>query len=435
MNFPYTDNFFSIDSKNGFLPIKNPLTKLPERYKSIQEILDNLPNLILDGKKLELIISNEINYIDLIKKETDIFIIQALYRAYTFLTSAYLLQPSYENQNNGKYGKGRTVLPSQLTIPLEYVSSQLDVYPWLDYHYSYSLGNYIKKNPELGFEYTNLDMACKFSGTEDEVGFIMVHVDINSYSPKLIEGIEKYLTNKYEGLKLILDSIEKINERRKTMWKASNPSKYNSFRAFIMGIHGNIEIFGDGVLYEGSDNKELRTYRGQSGSQDNIIPTIDIFTGLFNYYPDNVLTKYLLDMRSYRPKPVQKFLHDLELNYLRIDDLDDEELKLLYLIQEQVHNFRNGHWMFVQKYIMENTKYPIATGGTPITTWIPNQIEAVLEYMRIILLKIKDEKFIDEKKNDLEFRYKILVNQVSELKNKDYDIKLVYNFFDKLSEY
>jgi hypothetical protein len=38
---------------------------------------------------------------------------------------------------------------------------------------------------------------------------------------------------------------------------------------------------------------------------------------------------------------------------------------------------------------MENTKYQVATGGTPITTWIPNQIEAVLNYMNIILEKIK----------------------------------------------
>ena len=65
------------------------------------------------------------------------------------------------------------------------------------------------------------------------------------------------------------------------MWSASNPCNYNNFRAFIMGIKGNEEIFGEGVKYEGSNNNELRTYRGQSGSQDDIIPTVDIFSGLF----------------------------------------------------------------------------------------------------------------------------------------------------------
>ena len=435
MNFPYTDNFFSIDESNGFLPIKSPLKELPERYDDIQFIISNLPELISEGNLLESSILCLQNKIELVKQETDIFVIQALYRAYTFLTSAYLLEPSNRNKTDCKYGVGRNILPSQLTQPLEYVASRLDVYPWLDYHYAYSLGNYVKKDPNGGFEYTNLDMACKFSGTSDEIGFIMVHVDINSHSPNLIKGIKLFNnSNKLEGLKLTLNTMEKINDRRKTMWTASNPSNYNNFRAFIMGIKGNTDIFGSGVKYEGSIDTELRTYRGQSGSQDDIIPTVDIFTGLFKYYPNNVLTQYLLDMRTYRPKPVQKFLSDLEQNCIDLNKLDDEELKLLYKILEQIHNFRNGHWMFVQKYIMANTKYNVATGGTPITTWIPNQIEAVIAYMRIIFNNIKDEQFRVENNYDLNYKYDVLVSQVEELKKANYDVNLVYNYEGKLAE-
>jgi len=436
MNFPYTDGFFSVDSINGFLPVKAPLKTLPHTYTNVQNIIDLLPVYIKHGELFEKHIKSLENNIEKVKSETDIFIIQALYRAYTFLASAYLLQPSFENQTNGKYGRGRNILPPQLTQPLEWVSSKLDVYPWLDYHYSYSLGNYIKKDDTLGFDYTNLEMACKFSGTSDETGFIMVHVDINSHSPELVNGVQLYTCgNKKEGLELVLSSLKKINERRKTMWQASNPSNYNNFRAFIMGIKGNTEIFGEGVKYEGSDNSELRTYRGQSGSQDDIIPTVDIFSGLFKYYPDNVLTNYLLDMRSYRPKPVQRFFSDLEINHVELDGLNDEELKLLYQIQEQVHNFRNGHWMFVQKYIMANTKYNVATGGTPITTWIPNQIEAVLKYMRVILEKVQDKEFFDSKKNDWDYKYGVLLNQVEELRKADYDANLVYKYEGKLAEF
>lgn len=311
MNFPYTDNFFSIDETNGFLPIKDPLVLLPERYSDVQEIITNLPSLV-QAESSDLLFSSILNLpnkINIVNEETDVFVIQALYRAYTFLTSAYLLEPSNRNKTDGKYGVGRNVLPIQLTQPLESVSSKLDVYPWLDYHYAYSLGNYVKKDPNAGFDYSNLDMACKFSGTTDEIGFIMVHVDINSHSPNLIKGIQSCINgNKKEGLTLILDTMEKINERRKMMWKASNPANYNNFRAFIMGIKDNEDIFGPGVKYEGSTNEELRTYRGQSGSQDDIIPTVDIFSGLFKFYPD-------LDMRNYRPTPVQEFLSDLESNY------------------------------------------------------------------------------------------------------------------------
>lgn len=434
MNFPYTDGFFSIDEEHGFLPIKEPLSKLDDKYSEVQTIIDNLPNLIKDGELLSSTITNLNNLIEIVKLETDIFVIQALYRAYTFIASAYLLEPSYRNQKDGKYGKGRNILPIQIVQPLEFVASKLDVYPWLDYHYAYSLGNYVKKNEIDGLVHENLTMACKFSGTSDEIGFIMVHVDINSNSPNLIKGIKLYQNDKIEGLVMILNTMIKINERRKEMWNASKPQNYNNFRAFIMGICGNNEIFGEGVKYEGSTNTELRTYRGQTGSQDDIIPTIDIFSGLFKFYPNNVLTAYLLDMRSYRPKPVQKFLTDLEQNYIDYEKLEEGELKLLYLILEQVHNFRNGHWMFVQKYIMSNTKYNVATGGTPITTWLPNQIEAVLEYMRLILNKITEPKFLDEKKSDLEFRFRVLESQVNELKKENYDVNLVYSFEGKLTE-
>jgi indoleamine 2,3-dioxygenase len=435
MNFPYTDDFFSVDSEHGFLPIKDPLKVLPYEYNKVQSIIDLLPILIHDKEKLQQLVLDLPNYLVLANSETDIFVIQALFRAYTFITSAYLLQPAFLHQDNGKYGKGRTELPENIVLPLECVSSKLDVFPWLDYHYAYSLGNYVKKDPTGSFDYTNLEMACCFSGTSDETGFIMVHVDINSNSPNLIRGIELTKTDPNSGLKLILDTMKIINERRKTMWKASNHKNYNNFRAFIMGIKGNTEIFGSGVEYSGSPDQNLRTYRGQSGSQDDIIPTVDIFSGLFKYYPDNVLTQYLLDMRQYRPKVVQNFFSDLEQNYLDINLLDNEGLKYLYLIQEEVHNFRNGHWMFVQKYIMENTKYQVATGGTPITTWIPNQIEAVLNYMNIILEKITDSEFIEYKKTDLGSRCRVLFGQIEELRKVDYNVELVYELEGKYKEH
>ena len=59
----YTDGFFSIDSQNGFLPIKSPLKVLPEKYipkcgKSVQQI---------DPKNNEIIaVHNSIR--DIVKK-------------------------------------------------------------------------------------------------------------------------------------------------------------------------------------------------------------------------------------------------------------------------------------------------------------------------------------------------------------------------------
>jgi len=41
-NKQYCDGFFDINTKNGFLPIKDPLRTLPDKYKCLQELINRL---------------------------------------------------------------------------------------------------------------------------------------------------------------------------------------------------------------------------------------------------------------------------------------------------------------------------------------------------------------------------------------------------------
>ena len=287
----YTDNFFEVNSTHGFLPRKNPLLKLPERYNELQKLMDEMPIKKEDGSDgllsregaIEKSVESLSNFKDLVSKEKDVFVIQALFRAYAFLTSAYLLAPAHFNYlQTKKYGKAHDVLPAQIAEPFVIVSEKLDVYPFLDYHYAYSLGNYVKRDDSKGFEWENLAMAAKFSGMDDERGFIMLHVDINQYSPELVGSVFDFLESKEtkgvnNSLRKCLSAMKKINERRQIMWQASRWKHYNDFRVFIMGIKGNDEIFGDGVIYQGVSDEPVQ-YRGQTGAQDNIIPTCLLYT-------------------------------------------------------------------------------------------------------------------------------------------------------------
>ena len=233
--------------------------------------------------------------------------------------------------------------------------------------------------------------------------------------------------------------MKKINHRRQIMWEASRWKHYNDFRVFIMGIKGNDEIFGDGVVYEGVSKSPVQ-YRGQTGAQDNIIPTADIFTGVINYYPSNDLTKYLLDLRSYRPKCIQNFLSDLkdEMDGNRLFNSiknNEEGMCLLIQILDEIYHFRNGHWQFVQKYIMANTKYAKATGGTPIVSWIPNQITAVLNYMSKVLDFIPyNSVFIDRDlfSNKLFKKATLLKKQLQLLHGDDYNVDEVFSLNKKM---
>jgi len=445
----YSDNFFEVNHLNGFLPKESPLAVLPERYNELQVLIDEMPIKKANGQGGLLSIEGAIedavkklkNYKDLVKNEDDIFINQALFRAYAFLASAYLLAPSHFSfQKTKKYGKAHRVLPSQISEPFVLVSKKLDVYPFLDYHYAYSLGNYVKIDDSKGYEWENLAMAAKFSGMDDERGFIMLHVDINQHSPQLIGSILDFINAKdnhgvNQSLDNCLSSMKSINERRQIMWEASRWKHYNDFRVFIMGIKGNNEIFGDGVIYEGVSEEPVQ-YRGQTGAQDNIIPTADIFTGVINYYPSNDLTQYLLDLRSYRPKCIQNFLSDLKDEmkenrlFSSIKKTNNEEgLCILIQILDEIYYFRNGHWQFVQKYIMANTKYAKATGGTPIISWIPNQITAVLNYMSDVLELIPDNSsFIDKAlfSEQLSKKISLLEKQLQLLHGDNYNAEDVF---------
>ena len=454
----YSDGFFEINAKNGFLPKKQPLKKLPNRYYFLQNLIDNLPILKDDktpgllSKKgsLEVNIEKLPNYLGDVEKESDPFICQALFRSYAFLSSAYTLAPAHFTYlETGKYGKANRLLPKQLAQPFVSVSKKLDVYPWLDYHYAYSLGNYSKYNVNKGFNWENLGMAAKFSGMDDERGFIMLHVDINQYSPKLVESVIEAMDsnntiqlNKY--LTLSVETMKKINERRQLMWQASSWKHYNDFRVFIMGIKGNEEIFGEGLIYQGV-SEEAKQYRGQTGAQDNIIPLMDIFSGIINHYPKNELTHYLKDLRSYRPKCVQRFLEDTRIHFsssknsllekIQIND-NFNGLKLLLDLLEEIYLFRNGHWQFVQKYIMQNTVYPKATGGTPIISWIPNQLNAVMKTMEQCF-NILPKKYIEENIPDWKTKFNtkrnLLDKQLELLSKRKYDAKKVYELNKKMN--
>jgi len=159
---------------------------------------------------------------------------------------------------------------------------------------------------------------------------------------------------------------------------------YIKFRTFIMGTKSQ-PMFPKGVLYEGV-SKERKFYRGESGANDSIIPSADNFLQLFEQMPSNPLTDILKDFRSYRPANHNEWLQWLEkeAKTLRVREYaqKDSTSALLYLaLLDQVREFRNRHWSFTKEYIIKHTDHPVATGGSPIVTWLPNQLSVVLNAM------------------------------------------------------
>ncbi len=305
----------------------------------------------------------------------------------------------------------------------------------MEYAGSYALFNYRLADPSQGLTYANLRLIRAFEqgldAASSEAGFVLVHVDMARHSGPLVAGAAACLTGcatgrraeGNAGLGLVLGALRRINAAMAAMWERSRPERYAGFRTFIFGITAQ-SMFPRGVIYEGvvgsggggGGDGALR-FRGESGANDSMVPLVDNLLAI--PMPDTPLTAILRDFRDYRPTDHRRFLaavRDLsaELGFkdfalglgggrgLAGEDGDEEEeqqqqqlvaesRRLWLLVLDQVRDFRWRHWCFAKEYILKRTSHPTATGGSPIVTWLPNQLEAVLDEMATLYAAVSRE--------------------------------------------
>jgi indoleamine 2,3-dioxygenase len=288
----------------------------------------------------------------------------------------------------------------------------------MEYAGSYALFNYRLEDPDQGLEYSNLRLIRAFEHgldpTSSEAGFVLVHIDMVRNSGPLVAGTMACLSAVSQdgvvgssaqqrrdfnaGLDCIVGAMRKVNAVMESMWAKSKPRSYTSFRTFIFGITSQ-SMFPDGVVYEGINDDKPMSFRGESGANDSMIPLMDNFLQV--QMPNTPLTEILQDFRDYRPSNHRQFLTwvkqrsaDLGLKDFALAmgpetlDAGEEEQELikesrrLWLeILNEVRDFRWRHWCFAREYILKQTSHPTATGGSPIVTWLPNQLQAIMEEM------------------------------------------------------
>ncbi|KAH0606872.1 uncharacterized protein H6S33_003706 [Morchella sextelata] len=368
-------------------PFMEPLIELPSEFAALEDILqqlpikkkDGTPGLLAQGRLGDVVNQSFPNLIDAVEKYKDNqVVLNALYRDYSFLASAYLLEPCHHKYlKDGDYGLARDVLPKCFQ-------------PFMEYAGSYALFNYRLLNPDEGLNYDNIAIIRAFEHgldrTSSEAGFILVHVDMVQHSGGLIDGAVKAIRacqgeGNHEafrdGLKQVLATLRKINATMEKMWGKSKPGDYNSFRTFIFGIASQ-SMFPKGVIYESVSDKPL-SFRGESGANDSMVPLCDNLLEIS--MPDTPLTEILKDFRKYRPGNHRDFLEWVKESAAAVGiqdfSLRDPQSAALYLLCiDQVRDFRWRHWCFTREYILKKTNHPTATGGSPI--WLPNQLKAVL---------------------------------------------------------
>lgn len=119
---------FMVSTARGFLPRADPVATLPKEFDALESILQRMPvktasgepGLIAQyklGEEVDTKFPNLASAMDLYKD--DLPMMNALYRDYSFLASAYLLEPCHHRFIKGEpYGLGRQVLPANISHPI-----------------------------------------------------------------------------------------------------------------------------------------------------------------------------------------------------------------------------------------------------------------------------------------------------------------------------
>ncbi|KAF2754153.1 IDO-domain-containing protein [Pseudovirgaria hyperparasitica] len=395
---------FMVSTERGFLPRQEPVVELPTDFHALESILTRMPivtasgtpGLLAEYKLGDTVMKELPDLSNAIEKYRDnLPLMNALYRDYSFLASAYLLEPCHERFMQGlEYGLGRQTLPSVIALPIVKVAEIAGFKPFMEYAGSYALFNYKLADASQGLAYDNLRLIRAFERGLDpsssEAGFVLVHVAMVKNSGGLVDGSIGVLDGVAQsdremfnhGMRKVVEALDKINAVMNTMWAKSKPAGYTTFRTFIFGITSQ-SMFPNGVIYEGVSEDPV-SFRGESGANDSMIPLCDNLLQIS--MPSTPLTEILKDFRAYRPGNHRDFLEGVKTmaDSVGVKDfaLNDSESAALYLrALDQVRDFRWRHWCFTREYILKRTSHPTATGGSPIVTWLPNQLQAVMNQM------------------------------------------------------
>lgn len=119
---------FMVSTTRGFLPRMEPIVSLPPEFDAVESLLTRMPVKTLSGEPgllahgaLGDTVLEELSDLtgEVEKYKDNLPLVNALYRDYSFLASAYLLEPCHMRFIKGEgYGLARDILPAQLARPM-----------------------------------------------------------------------------------------------------------------------------------------------------------------------------------------------------------------------------------------------------------------------------------------------------------------------------
>ena len=354
----------------GFLPKKHPLKEYTfsssDSLARLHEIASNLPKLLLTGRvprTLGLLKKDDLSVEELLEKELDrdikLAMVQLSFIAHSFIWGA---------------STPKDILPEVIAKPWVQVAKFLGRPPVLSYA-SYCLDNWFLITEEpVSLE--NVGLITNFLGGLDEDWFVTVHVCIEKAASGAIVAAELLSGCNSDSDELEIESllfqiktsILNMNNIFLRMPERCDPYiYYHRVRPFIFGSKDNPDL-KKGLIFENQFDNKPQFFRGETGAQSSIIPSLDGALGI--QHTNDSLRHYLNEMRKYMPPEHRKFIEKLE-STSQVRKLVDQSIKLKDAYNdclEELRNFRSLHLKYAGLYIHQQSeqKNPFGRGGSTI---------------------------------------------------------------------
>jgi len=363
-----------LNYERGFLPLQDPLTRLPKAFDAWEELALRLPKLLASDQVRATIADlppfpfEAIN--DSCERERAMLLLSYVGHSYVWGAPRPAL-----------------ILPAVLAVPWYQIAESLGRPPVLSYS-SYALHNYFRFDPSREIECGNLALIQNFLGGIDEEWFILIHVEIERKAAPAMAALHACLdaaeAGEGEQLEALLSQVESslrsMHSTLRRMPEWCDPYVYyHRVRPYIHGWRNHPDL-PDGVIYEGVEayGGRPQQFRGETGAQSSIVPALDAILGVTHY--EDALSLYLKEMRAYMPPQHRVFIESLETRgpvRAFVERSGRRELTSVFnACAEALEEFRSLHLEYAASYIFHqaqtNPKNPhaVGTGGTPFMEYL-----------------------------------------------------------------
>jgi indoleamine 2,3-dioxygenase len=363
-----------LNHERGFLPLQDPLKRLPAAFDDWEELALRLPKLLVSdrvrGAIADLPPFQVAAISDSRERERAMLLLSYLGHAYVWGGPRPAL-----------------ILPAVLAAPWYHVAESLGRPPVLSYS-SYALHNYFRFDTSREIECGNLALIQNFLGGIDEEWFILIHVEIErkagpamaALSPSL-DAADEGDAERLEGLLAQVDSsLRAMHATLRRMPEWCEPFiYYHRVRPYIHGWKNHPDL-PEGVIYEGVEayGGRPQQFRGETGAQSSIVPALDAMLGV--EHKEDMLKTYLHEMRNYMPPAHRAFLSALEKRASVRPFAQRAGRRALTSAYnacvEALENFRSLHFEYAATYIFQQAQtdaknpHAVGTGGTPFMEYL-----------------------------------------------------------------